>query len=102
MRLRLRLRRTIRITEIIGLSVNASTENERLMLKAGASMLLSKETAVDELYKAIRSAVELQKSRSDRTRKRDQRLKVDGEQLSEMESRIVPHSFNSPVTPLYK
>jgi DNA-binding NarL/FixJ family response regulator len=48
-------------TEIIGLSVNASPENEKLILKAGACMLLSKETGVDELYNAIQSAAKIQK-----------------------------------------
>ena len=48
-------------TEVIGLSVNANNENERSMLRAGAFMLLSKETGVEELYKAIRSAVQIQK-----------------------------------------
>ena len=51
-------------TEVIGLSVNTNSENERLMLKAGAYMLVSKEMSVDELYKAIKSAVRYQTSKS--------------------------------------
>ncbi|PWT74587.1 MAG: hypothetical protein C5B60_06515 [Chloroflexi bacterium] len=42
-------------TRIIGLSVNAGRENQAAMLKAGASMLLTKDAAVDELYQAIQS-----------------------------------------------
>jgi CheY-like chemotaxis protein len=42
---------------IIGLSVNAGQENQEAMLKAGASMLLTKEAAVDQLYTAIRQVM---------------------------------------------
>lgn len=42
---------------IIGLSVNAGQENQEAMLKAGASMLLTKEAAVDQLYSAIQQVV---------------------------------------------
>lgn len=38
---------------IIGLSVNAGHENQQAMLKAGASMLLTKEAAVEQLYRAV-------------------------------------------------
>jgi PAS domain S-box-containing protein len=38
---------------VIGLSVNAGRENEVAMKQAGAAMLLTKEAAVDELYRAI-------------------------------------------------
>jgi DNA-binding NarL/FixJ family response regulator len=48
-------------TEIIGLSVNANLENERLMLRAAARMLLSKEIGADELFKAIQSAAKTPK-----------------------------------------
>ena len=44
---------------VIGLSVQAGGENEEAMKKAGASMLLTKEAAVEELYKAIRKALDL-------------------------------------------
>ena len=42
---------------IIGLSVNAEQENQVAMLKAGASMLLTKEAAVDQLYTAIQAVM---------------------------------------------
>ena len=42
---------------IIGLSVNAGRENQEAMLKAGASMLLTKEAAVDQLYTAIQKVI---------------------------------------------
>ena len=38
---------------VIGLSVNAETANQEAMKKAGASMLLPKESVVEELYNAI-------------------------------------------------
>ncbi|MEO7859976.1 MAG: PAS domain S-box protein [Nitrospirales bacterium] len=38
---------------VIGMSVQAGGANEEAMKKAGASMLLTKEAAVDELYRAI-------------------------------------------------
>jgi DNA-binding NarL/FixJ family response regulator len=44
---------------VIGLSVQAGGENEEAMKKAGASMLLTKEAAVEELYKAIRKTLDL-------------------------------------------
>lgn len=40
---------------VIGLSVNADRENERAITEAGAIALLTKEKAVDHLYRAIRS-----------------------------------------------
>jgi len=40
---------------VIGLSVNAEKTNQQAMKKAGASMLLTKEAVVDELYNAILS-----------------------------------------------
>jgi DNA-binding NarL/FixJ family response regulator len=43
---------------VIGLSVNAGPNNREAMLKAGAEMLLTKEAAVEELYRGIRSVVQ--------------------------------------------
>ena len=42
---------------VIGLSVNTSGENEMAMKQAGATMLLTKEAAVDELYRTIQEAL---------------------------------------------
>jgi CheY-like chemotaxis protein len=42
---------------VIGLSVNAGPNNREAMLKAGADMLLTKEAAVEELYRGIQSVV---------------------------------------------
>jgi CheY-like chemotaxis protein/anti-sigma regulatory factor (Ser/Thr protein kinase) len=39
---------------IIGLSVNAEEENQRAMKRAGASRLITKEAAVEQLYAAIK------------------------------------------------
>ena len=39
--------------DIIGLSVNAGEENQKAMKKAGATSLITKEAAVDQLYAAI-------------------------------------------------
>jgi DNA-binding NarL/FixJ family response regulator len=44
-------------TVVIGLSVNASEENQKAMKLAGASMLLTKEAAVGNLYTAIHEAL---------------------------------------------
>lgn len=44
-------------TRIIGLSVNATTENQEAIRRAGAVQLLPKETAVEKLYEAICEAV---------------------------------------------
>jgi DNA-binding NarL/FixJ family response regulator len=45
-------------TIIIGLSVNASTESQETMKRAGAVRLIPKEEAADLLYDAIHEAVE--------------------------------------------
>jgi hypothetical protein len=42
---------------VIGMSVNASVDNLDAMRTAGASMLLTKEAAVDQLHGAIQRAV---------------------------------------------
>ncbi|HEU5201521.1 MAG TPA: response regulator [Nitrospira sp.] len=42
---------------VIGLSVNSGGDNRSAMLRAGASALLTKEAAVDELYKTIQRAL---------------------------------------------
>ncbi len=42
---------------ILGLSVNTGSDNKEAMLKAGASRLLNKESAVEQLYDAIHEAV---------------------------------------------
>ena len=39
--------------DIIGLSVNAGEESQKAMKKAGATSLITKEAAVDQLYAAI-------------------------------------------------
>ena len=44
-------------TIIIGLSVNATKENQEAMTRAGAFRLLSKETAVEQLHDAVYDAV---------------------------------------------
>ena len=44
-------------TRVIGLSENATTENEEAIKRAGAVQLLSKEATVEALYKAICKAV---------------------------------------------
>jgi CheY-like chemotaxis protein len=41
---------------VIGLSVNATAQNEAAMIEAGAALLLTKEAAVDRLYEAIQQA----------------------------------------------
>jgi DNA-binding NarL/FixJ family response regulator len=43
---------------VIGLSVNAGPNNKEAMLKAGADMLLTKEAAVEELYRGIQRIVQ--------------------------------------------
>ena len=40
-------------TVVIGLSVNADGENKEAMVKAGATLLLSKEAAIDQLHQTI-------------------------------------------------
>jgi CheY-like chemotaxis protein len=42
---------------VIGLSVNASGNNVEAMLKAGATLLLTKEAAVNELYRRMREVL---------------------------------------------
>jgi len=42
---------------VIGLSVNANADNQETMMNAGATMLLTKEAAVDELYHAIQKTL---------------------------------------------
>jgi DNA-binding NarL/FixJ family response regulator len=42
---------------VIGLSVNASGENQEAMKKAGAAALLTKDAAVEQLYVTIQQAV---------------------------------------------
>ena len=44
-------------TIVIGLSVQTGGANQEAMRKAGASMLLTKEAAVDELYRAIQATL---------------------------------------------
>lgn len=44
-------------TVVIGLSVQAGGENEVAMKHAGAALLLTKEAAVDDLYRTIREAL---------------------------------------------
>ena len=44
-------------TKVIGLSVNAGSDNQAAMLQAGADMLLTKEMAVNELYRAIQQVL---------------------------------------------
>jgi CheY-like chemotaxis protein len=48
---------------VIGLSVQAGGENEVAMKQAGAAMLLTKEAAVEELYKAIRESLDVRLKR---------------------------------------
>jgi CheY-like chemotaxis protein len=43
---------------VIGLSVNAGGENQEAMLHAGASLLLTKEAAVEQLYGAIQERMQ--------------------------------------------
>ncbi len=42
---------------VIGLSVNANAEAQEAMARAGAARLLTKEAAVDELYRAIQDVL---------------------------------------------
>jgi CheY-like chemotaxis protein len=44
-------------TVVIGMSVNASVDNDEAMRRAGASILLTKEAAVDQLHGAIQRSV---------------------------------------------
>jgi DNA-binding NarL/FixJ family response regulator len=52
-----RIKRTYPHVVIVGLSVNASDENRHAMTAAGASMLLTKEAAVEQLYAEIKESV---------------------------------------------
>ena len=47
-------------TLVIGLSVNATGNNVQAMLKAGAILLLTKEAAVNELYRRMREVLTIQ------------------------------------------
>ena len=47
-------------TVVIGLSVQAGEEAQRAILKAGAAVLLTKEAAVEELYRTIRETLDAQ------------------------------------------
>lgn len=44
-------------TVVIGLSVNASSDNQNAMRAAGAAVLLTKEAAVEQLYQSIQEAM---------------------------------------------
>jgi DNA-binding NarL/FixJ family response regulator len=46
--------------QVIGLSVNASGNNVQAMSKAGAVLLLTKEAAVNELYRRMREVLMVQ------------------------------------------
>ena len=48
-------------TIVIGLSVNASTESQETMTRAGAVQLISKDETTDRLYEAIHTAVQRRK-----------------------------------------
>jgi DNA-binding NarL/FixJ family response regulator len=48
-------------TIVIGLSVNATKENEEAMKRAGAVGLMTKEAAVEQLYGVIQAAVRISK-----------------------------------------
>ncbi len=50
--------RTYPEIQVIGLSVNATGNNVQAMLKAGAVLLLTKEAAVNELYRTMREVLE--------------------------------------------
>jgi len=43
-------------TIVISLSVNIDDENQEAMVKAGATLLMSKEAAIDQLYETIHAA----------------------------------------------
>jgi DNA-binding NarL/FixJ family response regulator len=44
-------------TIVIGLSVNAGNDNQQAMVKAGASVLMTKEAAVEQLHGAIQQTL---------------------------------------------
>jgi DNA-binding NarL/FixJ family response regulator len=52
-----RIKRQYPETCVIGLSVNHDAENQHRMKAAGAVLLLTKEAAVEELYRAIRDYI---------------------------------------------
>jgi len=52
--------RTYPEIQVIGLSVNATGNNVQAMLKAGAVLLLTKEAAVNELYRTMREVLMVQ------------------------------------------
>jgi len=52
--------RTYPEIQVIGLSVNASGNNVQAMSKAGAVLLLTKEAAVNELYRRMREVLMVQ------------------------------------------
>jgi CheY-like chemotaxis protein len=54
------LTRTYPEIPVIGLSVNATGNNVQAMLKAGAVLLLTKEAAVNELYRRMREVLTMQ------------------------------------------
>ena len=53
-----RIKRGYPETIVIGLSVNAGGENQEAMRRAGAIQLMTKESAVEQLYDAIQEAVQ--------------------------------------------
>jgi DNA-binding NarL/FixJ family response regulator len=48
--------------KVIGLSVNADGPNQAAMLQAGATRMVTKEAAVDELHRAIQSSIAVAES----------------------------------------
>ena len=52
-----RIKRRYPHVVVVGLSVNASEESRRAMTAAGASSLLTKEAAVEQLYEEIKESV---------------------------------------------
>jgi DNA-binding NarL/FixJ family response regulator len=48
--------------QIIGLSVNAGSENQEAMQRCGAAVLLSKESAAEALYDAILNTAKIDKA----------------------------------------
>jgi PAS domain S-box-containing protein len=59
-----------RDTIVIGLSVQAGEEAQRAIMKAGAVVLLTKEAAVDELYRTIRESLEAQVTSDEQQRRK--------------------------------
>lgn len=52
-----RIKRTYPHVVVVGLSVNASEENRRAMTAAGATSLVTKEAAVEQLYAEIKESM---------------------------------------------